>query len=223
MTEVTEAMCSAGRDVQRTWTHDLLTSSRFRAIYLAMEAARIPAPAPDDPSCNLCLDLNTSCPDGCDLDARAPDDVVEELMLVRNCIGDLRNGFAKSVDPARWVEQALATFDKALSAIPIPATGEVERETLDVIAAMMSEFVDNWPQPKKVKTALALVAKTMRAALDPPQHVYWRAGEPDCPRELKAGNGELHTLRCKVCGLEDFRANSVCRASLTDHTTKDDE
>ena len=108
-----------------------------------------------------------------------------------------------------------------LTAIPMPApTGEVGRETLDAIAAMMSEFVDNWPQPKKVKTALALVAKTMRAALDPPQHVYWRAGEPDCPRELKAGNGELHTLRCKVCGLEDLRANSVCRAAL-DHTTKE--
>jgi hypothetical protein len=30
---------------------------------------------------------------------------------------------------------------------------------------MMSEFVDNWPQPKKVSTALALIAKTLRAAL----------------------------------------------------------
>ena len=112
------------------------------------------------------------------------------------------------------VEEVLA-FSATLSAIPIPApTGGVERETLDAIAAMMSEFVDNWPQPKKVKIALALVAKTMRAALDPPQHVYWMVGEPDCPRELKAGNGELHTLRCKVCGLEDLRANSVCRAAL---------
>lgn len=32
------------------------------------------------------------------------------------------------------------------------------------------------------------------------KHVYWGAGEPNCPREIKAGNGELHTLRCKVCG-----------------------
>ena len=37
---------------------------------------------------------------------------------------------------------------------------------LNDIAAMMSEFVDNWPEPKKVSTALALVAKTIRAALD---------------------------------------------------------
>jgi len=32
------------------------------------------------------------------------------------------------------------------------------------------------------------------------KHVYWRAGEPDCPKGLKALNGELHTLKCKVCG-----------------------
>lgn len=34
------------------------------------------------------------------------------------------------------------------------------------------------------------------------KHVYWAAGEPDCPREIKAANGELHTLRCKVCGID---------------------
>jgi hypothetical protein len=82
----------------------------------------------------------------------------------------------------------------------------VERdELLNDIAVMMSEFVDNWPQPKKVKTALALVAKTLRAALDPPKHDFWGAGEPDCPREIKAGNGELHTLRCKACGQDNPR------------------
>jgi hypothetical protein len=82
----------------------------------------------------------------------------------------------------------------------------VERdELLNDIAVMMSEFVDNWPQPKKVKTALALVAKTLRAALDPPKHDFWGAGEADCPREIKAGNGELHTLRCKACGQDNPR------------------
>ena len=43
--EVTDAMCAAGRDVQRTWTHDLLTPGRFRSIYRAMEAAREPKTA----------------------------------------------------------------------------------------------------------------------------------------------------------------------------------
>jgi hypothetical protein len=37
---------------------------------------------------------------------------------------------------------------------------------LDGIGVMMSEFVDNWPNPKRVETALALIAKTLRAALD---------------------------------------------------------
>lgn len=40
-----------------------------------------------------------------------------------------------------------------------------DADTLHQIAAMMSEFVDNWPNPKKLETALALVAKTIRAAL----------------------------------------------------------
>jgi hypothetical protein len=34
----------------------------------------------------------------------------------------------------------------------------------------------------------------------PPKHNYWGVGEVDCPRDIKAGNGELHSLRCKVCG-----------------------
>jgi hypothetical protein len=42
----------------------------------------------------------------------------------------------------------------------------VERALLGDIADMMTEFVDNWPNPKKVSTALALIAKTMRAALE---------------------------------------------------------
>lgn len=41
------------------------------------------------------------------------------------------------------------------------------------------------------------------------KHIYWGAGEPDCPREIKAGNGELHTLRCKVCG-EDSPRSAIC-------------
>ena len=45
----------------------------------------------------------------------------------------------------------------------------------------------------------------------PPQHRFWGAGEPECPREIKASNGELHTLRCKVCGLDNPR-DDLCRA-----------
>ena len=41
------------------------------------------------------------------------------------------------------------------------------------------------------------------AAMVTRMHSYWMPGEPDCPREIKAGNGELHTLRCKVCGRDN--------------------
>lgn len=98
-------------------------------------------------------------------------------------------------------------------AIAIWNTRALNTALLNDIAAMMSEFVDNWPQPKKVSTALALIAKTLRAALDPPKHKFWGAGEPDCPREIKAGNGELHTLRCKVCGVDSPR-DDFCRVAL---------
>lgn len=39
-------------------------------------------------------------------------------------------------------------------------------EFLSLVAQTMGEFVDNWPEPKKPKTALALVAKALRAALN---------------------------------------------------------
>ena len=45
-----------------------------------------------------------------------------------------------------------------------------------------------------------------------PKHVYWGAGEADCPREIKAANGELHTLRCKLCGID--RPKGFCRQGV---------
>lgn len=43
-----------------------------------------------------------------------------------------------------------------------------------------------------------------------PKHKFWGAGEPNCPPELKAPNGELHTMRCKVCGDGWRKSNNVC-------------
>lgn len=40
------------------------------------------------------------------------------------------------------------------------------------------------------------------------KHEYWGAGDPDCPRDIKAPNGELHTLRCKLCGLDGVRGEN---------------
>jgi len=44
------------------------------------------------------------------------------------------------------------------------------------------------------------------------RHVFWGAGEPDCPSEIKASNGELWKLRCKVCG-QDNPNDSICLGS----------
>lgn len=41
-------------------------------------------------------------------------------------------------------------------------------------------------------------------------HKFWRAGETDCPSDIKSANGELHTLRCKVCGENNNR--QPCKA-----------
>jgi hypothetical protein len=51
-----------------------------------------------------------------------------------------------------------------------------EAALLNDIAVMMSEFVDNWPNPKRVSTALKLIAKTLLAALGPSRHCQ----VPDC-------------------------------------------
>lgn len=46
--------------------------------------------------------------------AAAPE-LLETLKILRNTVGDLRNGFSKSVDCARWVEQFQAAADRAIS------------------------------------------------------------------------------------------------------------
>ena len=60
---------------------------------------------------------------------------------------------------------------------------------------------------------LEIIEREMEMLLNPPKHVYWGAGEQDCPKDIKAPNGELHTLQCKVCGLKSPR-NMACRAHL---------
>ena len=39
----------------------------------------------------------------------------------------------------------------------------------------------------------------MEALRNPPKHEFWGAGEADCPKDIKAPNGELWAMRCKVC------------------------
>lgn len=39
------------------------------------------------------------------------------------------------------------------------------------------------------------------------RHDFWGAGEPGCPPEIKAGNGEICALLCKRCGVKSPRDN----------------
>lgn len=46
-----------------------------------------------------------------------------------------------------------------------------------------------------------------------PRHKFWGAGEPDCPQDIKASNGELHTMKCKVCGDGWRKSTDICFAA----------
>jgi len=78
--------------------------------------------------------------------------------------------------------------------------GELERD----LAAALERCEKLEEELRSVKASL--VAQTRHK----PRHQYWVAGEADCPQEIKAPNGELHTLRCKVCGLNN-PTNGICR------------
>lgn len=63
-----------------------------------------------------------------------------------------------------------------------------------------SEAIDTWN--KRVDAGAASVDRVeiVREAFENgPKHKYWGAGEPDCPKDIKGPNGELHTVRCKFC------------------------
>lgn len=83
--------------------------------------------------------------------------------------------------------------------------------------AFNGDPLPDWPtfrrDPKKSKQSDAWIASAHKAAeIFSREHVFWGAGEPDCPNEIKAPNGELHTLQCKVCGCRNAR-NRVCALS----------
>ena len=104
------------------------------------------------------------------------------------------------------------------------------RHVLEAVRAAL-EPVIHWYQsdehePRPLPDIVADVVADLQAdrafVLNPPRHRYWMPGEADCPREIKAGNGELHTLRCKVCEQDNPR-DEICRAShLPSPATPDD-
>jgi hypothetical protein len=50
-----------------------------------------------------------------------------------------------------------------------------------------------------------------RLGVAPCKHRTWGAGEVDCPADIKASNGEIHTRQCKVCGERNFKEDSLCQ------------
>lgn len=71
-------------------------------------------------------------------------------------------------------------------------------------------------ESKKWQRAACFKPVVKPATVDRP-HDYWRAGEPDCPSDVKAANGELHTLRCRVCGEDDPRTAACSGLANTDY------
>lgn len=57
--------------------------------------------------------------------------------------------------------------------------------------------------------AVALLGNALVGLGGPLKHDYWCPGEAGCPSDIKGGNGELHTLRCKRCGQDDPRSD-IC-------------
>jgi hypothetical protein len=93
-----------------------------------------------------------------------------------------------------------ASQDRAASPSGLsPASGSsrsgiTDAGLLDDIAVMMSEFVDNWPPHKKIGTSIALIAKTLRASLDPEG-----ARDETCVLRKK-GRGFRSGLDTVICG-----------------------
>lgn len=88
---------------------------------------------------------------------------------------------------------------------------------------MSLEVILDWYQtlPSRARESISLANLHDLSKQLSRKHDFWRAGEPDCPREIKADNGELHTLRCKRCGLDSPR-DPVCRPALP-HPHQDGE
>ena len=90
----------------------------------------------------------------------------------------------------------------------------------EAAAELLSQrgFTDEWVQDcfaRHREASIAPYVEALRKAREaiehPSKHRFWGAGEPDCPPDIKAGNGELHTLRCKVCGTEKVSDHCASR------------
>lgn len=63
-----------------------------------------------------------------------------------------------------------------------------------------------------------LIGKAVQHLKSEAAHKFFGAGEIDCPKEIKASNGELHTLRCRICGLDNPKS-TVCYGDSSNANT----
>lgn len=125
--------------------------------------------------------------------------------------GDCENPLR--VREANAIREGLRDFDilarstKARAAVGVEAV----RDALEPVWHWyQSDEHTERPLAEIVADVVADLQQDRAFVLNPPKHRYWMPGELDCPREIKAGNGELHTLRCKVCNQDNPR-DEICR------------
>lgn len=101
----------------------------------------------------------------------------------------------------RFAKSAMKKFDKIFGALAEIEREEAALDSATNIAALRDEI-----------ESLRLQNSALVALLEnPPFHKFWLASEPDCPKEIKTANGQLHTLRCKVCG-HDHPRSPICHS-----------
>lgn len=77
-----------------------------------------------------------------------------------------------------------------------------EYQRLKAVATQCGLTLSRWIARDAYKQADAMMWARSEVSGEPAcvTHKFWGAGEPDCPKDIKSSNGELHTLRCKICG-----------------------
>ena len=90
-------------------------------------------------------------------------------------------------------------------------------EAIQAVAELDAWVLNGCPGgPGKALEPLGVLREFLQRGIAPAaapalrRHKFWGAGERDCPPELKAPNGELHTMRCKVCGDAWRKSTDVC-------------
>jgi hypothetical protein len=111
-------------------------------------------------------------------------------------------------NPKTKHEAAIETgmIERAKAFLDIQSYGALIPETRRLWTAWLVGFAQ---KEKEIAGAASVSRRDVveEALTNGPKHKFWGAGEPDCPPDLKAPNGELHTIRCKFC---DYPKWTIC-------------